>query len=174
MFSYPPAFLPLKRSQQYRRRDPVNADETEYMDNLFNSLCSALSEASIKKLFFDAEGPDLMILMMKSISFNDGYIIPFSRLLREKLESKSRSIKALDYAMSGPGGAPVSEAFVEALGLKPLFTAFMGKVSILRLAFSFLPPILFFDESQLNVKKQTLICPTQRTSDIYSALFLPY
>jgi len=44
--------------------------------------------------------------------------------------------------MSGPGGAPVSEAFVEALGLKPLFTAFMGKVSILRLTFNNLPPIL--------------------------------
>lgn len=100
----------LKVLSQYRRRDPVDADETEFMDNLFNSLCSALSDASIKKLFLDAEGPDLMILMMK-----------------ENLESKSRSIKALDYAMSGPGGAPVSEAFVDALGLKPLFTAFMGK-----------------------------------------------
>lgn len=44
--------------------------------------------------------------------------------------------------MSGPGGAPVSEAFVEALGLKPLFTAFMGKVSILRLTFNNLRPIL--------------------------------
>jgi beta-catenin-like protein 1 len=32
--------------------------------------------------------------------------------------------------MSGPAGAPVCNAFVEALGLKTLFTAFMGKVWI--------------------------------------------
>lgn len=69
MFASLPLFFHLKHSQQYRRRDPVDADETEFMDNLFNSLCSALSEASIKKLFLDAEGPDLMILMMKSIPF---------------------------------------------------------------------------------------------------------
>jgi len=100
----------LRILSQYRRRDPVDAEETEFMDNLFTSLCSALSEASIKGLFLDAEGLDLMILMIK-----------------EKLESKSRSIKVLDYAMSGSGGAPVSEAFVDALGLKSLFTAFMGK-----------------------------------------------
>ncbi|KAF9534285.1 Catenin-beta-like protein [Crepidotus variabilis] len=102
----------LKALSQYRKRDPVDADETEFMENVFDALCSALSEASVKKLFLEAEGPDLMILMVK-----------------EKLESKSRSIKVLDYAMSGPDGAPICEAFVEALGLKTIFTAFMGKTS---------------------------------------------
>jgi beta-catenin-like protein 1 len=101
----------LRFFQQYRRRDPVDADESEFMENLFDSLCSALAEASIKKLFLEAEGPDLMILMAK-----------------EKRECKSRAIKALDYAMSGPDGGPVCTAFVEALGLKMLFSAFMGKV----------------------------------------------
>ncbi|KAI6035421.1 hypothetical protein F5J12DRAFT_793305 [Pisolithus orientalis] len=48
---------------------------------------------------------------------------------REKLQSKSRSIKVLDYAMSGPAGSEVCSTFVEALGLKTLFSAFMGKVS---------------------------------------------
>jgi hypothetical protein len=38
------------------------------MENLFDALCSALSETSIKKLFLDAEGPDLMVLMMKYVS----------------------------------------------------------------------------------------------------------
>ncbi|KAF8974523.1 DUF1716-domain-containing protein [Flammula alnicola] len=104
--------LLLKVLSQFRRRDPIDADETEYMENLFDALCSAMSEPTIKKTFLDAEGPDLMILMIK-----------------EKHESKSRSIKVLDYAMSGPAGAPVCEAFVEALGLKTLFTVFMGKPS---------------------------------------------
>ncbi|KAH6914867.1 Catenin-beta-like protein [Coprinopsis sp. MPI-PUGE-AT-0042] len=102
----------LKLVSQYRRKDPSDADETEYMENLFDALCSALTEPSIKKQFLEAEGPDLMILMMK-----------------EKLHAKSRSIKALDHAMSGPQGVEVCNAFVDALGLKTLFSAIMGKVS---------------------------------------------
>jgi hypothetical protein len=56
--------------------------------------------------------------------------------------------------MSGPGGAPVSEAFVEALGLKPLFTAFMGKVSILRLTFNNLPPTLLTIKANQTSKSE--------------------
>ncbi|KAL9712906.1 hypothetical protein Ac2012v2_004146 [Leucoagaricus gongylophorus] len=100
----------LKVLSQFRRRDPVDADETEFMENVFDALCSASSEAPIKKLFLESEGPDLMVLMMK-----------------EKMQSRSRSIKTLDYVMSGPGGSAVCIAFVEALGLKTLFSAFMGK-----------------------------------------------
>ncbi|KAJ7276448.1 Catenin-beta-like protein [Mycena haematopus] len=102
----------LKVLSQYRRRDPVDADETEFMENVFDSLCSALSEESIKELFLAAEGPDLMVLIMK-----------------EKLQARSRAIKTLDYAMSGSSGTASCEAFVEALGLKTLFSAFMGKTS---------------------------------------------
>ncbi|KAJ7180140.1 Catenin-beta-like protein [Mycena crocata] len=102
----------LKVLSQYRRRDPVDADETEFMENVFDSLCSALSETPIKTMFLTAEGPDLMVLMMK-----------------EKLQSRSRAIKTLDYAMSGTSGTASCEAFVEALGLKTLFSALMGKTS---------------------------------------------
>lgn len=45
------------------------------------------------------------------------------------MQAKSRSIKVLDYAMSGPAGTATCEVFVEALGLKTLFSAFMGKVT---------------------------------------------
>jgi len=102
----------LKVLSQFRRRDPLDTEEAEFMENLFDALCSALSEQKAKQLFLDAEGPDLMILMIKS-----------------KLESKSRSIKVLDYAMSGTAGSSICEAFVEALGLKTLFMTFMGKSS---------------------------------------------
>ncbi|PFH52768.1 hypothetical protein AMATHDRAFT_139367 [Amanita thiersii Skay4041] len=101
----------LKVLSQFRRRDPVDADEAEFMDNIFDSLCSSLSESSIKKAFLEAEGPDLMVLMMK-----------------EKLQSNSRASKTLDYAMSGTASSLICEAFVEALGLKTLFSAFMGKI----------------------------------------------
>ncbi|KIK95590.1 hypothetical protein PAXRUDRAFT_374045 [Paxillus rubicundulus Ve08.2h10] len=102
----------LKVLSQFRHRDPVDADETEFMDNLFDALCSALSEPEIKSLFLASEGVDLMVLMMKG-----------------KFHSNSRSIKTLDYAMSGPMGSPLCSNFVEALGLKALFSAFMGKAS---------------------------------------------
>lgn len=35
------------------------------MENMFDALCSALSEPENKKLFLDSEGVDLMILIMK-------------------------------------------------------------------------------------------------------------
>ena len=52
-------------SQHFRRRDPIDADETEFMENLFDCLCSALFEPEIKSLFLASEGVDLMLLMMK-------------------------------------------------------------------------------------------------------------
>ena len=54
--------------QQYRRRDPVDAEETEFMENVFDTLCSALGESEVKKLFLDSEGIDLMVLMLKFVS----------------------------------------------------------------------------------------------------------
>ena len=39
------------------------------------------------------------------------------------MQARSRSIKVLDHAMSGPA---CCETFVEALGLKHLFATFMG------------------------------------------------
>ncbi|KDQ64547.1 hypothetical protein JAAARDRAFT_187869 [Jaapia argillacea MUCL 33604] len=97
---------------QFRRRNPVDSDEAEFMENIFDTLCSALGEPEIKDLFLKSEGVDLMVLMMK-----------------EKMESRSRAIKVLDHAMSGSAGTTACETFVEALGLKSLFAALMGKGS---------------------------------------------
>lgn len=46
------------------------------------------------------------------------------------MQARSRSIKVLDHAMSGPAGTVACETFVEALGLKNLFSTFMGKVRV--------------------------------------------
>ncbi|KAJ3736307.1 Catenin-beta-like protein [Lentinula guzmanii] len=100
----------LKVVSQYRRRNPIDADDMEFMENVFDSLCSALSEPSNKVLFVEAEGPDLMVLLMK-----------------ERMDAGSKSIKTLDYAMSGPAGTATCQAFIDASGLKTLFSAFMGK-----------------------------------------------
>jgi hypothetical protein len=45
----------------------VDADETEFMENVFDALCSALNESQCKTLFLASEGVDLMVLMMKYI-----------------------------------------------------------------------------------------------------------
>jgi beta-catenin-like protein 1 len=49
----------------FRKRDPVDADETEYMENLFDALCSTLFESESKKLFLEFEGFELMLKMIK-------------------------------------------------------------------------------------------------------------
>lgn len=41
--------------------------------------------------------------------------------------ARTRAIKVLDYAMQSEQGSDNCERFVEALGLKTLFSAFMGK-----------------------------------------------
>ncbi|PIL37143.1 hypothetical protein GSI_00835 [Ganoderma sinense ZZ0214-1] len=100
----------LKILSRYRKKDPADADETEFMENIFDCLCSALGEPEIKQQLLDSEGVDLMVLIMK-----------------DKMQARSRAIKVLDYAMSGPAGTAACETFVDALGLKTLFSSFMGK-----------------------------------------------
>ncbi|KAH9965946.1 DUF1716-domain-containing protein [Russula dissimulans] len=100
----------LNVASQFRRRDPADADEAEFMENVFDSLCSALAEAEVKDLFLKSEGVDLMVLMMK-----------------DKMQARSRAVKTLDHAMSGHAGSVACNIFIEASGLKYLFNAFMGK-----------------------------------------------
>jgi beta-catenin-like protein 1 len=49
----------------YKRKDPKDADEVEMMENLFDSLCSALSEKENKEVFLEDEGVELMLLMLR-------------------------------------------------------------------------------------------------------------
>jgi beta-catenin-like protein 1 len=121
------SFRRLTYSQQYRRRDPTDADEAEFVENVFDSLCSALVESEIKDLFLKSEGVDLMVLMMKYILlFFSELVLTFPR--RDKMQVRSRAVKTLDHAMSGHAGTEACNVFVEASGLKYLFNAFMGKV----------------------------------------------
>ncbi|KAH9077192.1 DUF1716-domain-containing protein [Lactarius deliciosus] len=94
----------------FRRRDPTDTDETEFMENIFDSLCSTLAEAENKKLFLKSEGVDLMVLTMM-----------------DKMQARARAVKALDHAMSGHAGSEACIVFIEASGLKYLFNTFMGK-----------------------------------------------
>ncbi|GFZ44825.1 hypothetical protein JCM24511_02551 [Saitozyma sp. JCM 24511] len=100
----------LKVLFQYRKKDPGDNEEVEFMENVFDTLCSALAQPEMKKAFLEAEGVELMVIMMK-----------------EKLLARTRAIKVLNYAMQTEDGSDACERFVEVQGLKTFFAAFMGK-----------------------------------------------
>lgn len=87
-------------------------------------------------------------------------MLSHSYTLREKLQSRSRSIKTLDYAMSGSAGSASCEAFVEALGLKTLFSALMGKVSAIYVHLR-----IFFDHFWLQTSKKQIASGGTSTSE---------
>ncbi|KXS21350.1 DUF1716-domain-containing protein [Gonapodya prolifera JEL478] len=101
----------------YKRRDPKDDDEVEFMENLFDALCSALNEPEIKVIFLNGEGLELMLI-----------------LLKEKLMSRMRALKVVDYALTSKSvGDPadptprLAERWVDILGLKTLFAVFMRR-----------------------------------------------
>ncbi|GAB0097458.1 beta-catenin-like protein 1 [Sergentomyia squamirostris] len=98
----------LQQLAVYKRHDPATVEESEFMENLFNSICSALMAAENREKFLKGEGLQLMNLM-----------------LREKKLSRNGSLKVLDYAMSGPDGKDNCNKFVEILGLRTIFPLFM-------------------------------------------------
>lgn len=49
----------------YRRKDAESEDESEMVENFFDSLCSLLNEPENKDRFLENEGIELMIIMLK-------------------------------------------------------------------------------------------------------------
>ncbi|CEG80475.1 hypothetical protein RMATCC62417_14809 [Rhizopus microsporus] len=100
----------LRALSAYRKKDASSEDESEMVENFFNSLCSLLNEPENKNRFLDSEGIELMVIMLK-----------------EKTLSRVRAVKVLNYALSGENGRERCMRFVEVSGLKYLFPLFMGK-----------------------------------------------
>ncbi|CAD5210294.1 unnamed protein product [Bursaphelenchus xylophilus] len=100
--------LLLRALAVYKKNDPETKDETEHMENLFDSLCSSLMHVSNRKVFLDGEGPQLMNLM-----------------LREKKQSRHGALKTLSHATAIPDGKDNCEKFIEIGGLRTLFPLFM-------------------------------------------------
>eukprot|EP00252_Welwitschia_mirabilis_P027143 TRINITY_DN9214_c0_g1_i4.p1 TRINITY_DN9214_c0_g1~~TRINITY_DN9214_c0_g1_i4.p1 ORF type:complete len:378 (-),score=44.46 TRINITY_DN9214_c0_g1_i4:833-1966(-) len=99
----------LQAVAQYKSRDPKSGDEEELLENLFDCLCSLVMPQENKDRFVKAEGVELMIIIMK-----------------QKKSAYGSALRALDFAMTK--FPPACERFVDVLGLKTLFAAFMGKV----------------------------------------------
>ena len=98
----------LQQLAIYKLHDPNTAEEQEFMENLFNCLCSALMAKENRDRFLKGEGLQLMNLM-----------------LREKKLSRNGSLKVLDHAMSGADGKDNCNKFVDILGLRTIFPLFM-------------------------------------------------
>ncbi|KAJ7569069.1 hypothetical protein O6H91_01G059700 [Diphasiastrum complanatum] len=95
----------------YKSKDPKSSEEEEMLENLFDCLCSVVMPMENKERFVKAEGVELMIIIMK-----------------QKRLAYGSAMKALDFAMTRCTAA--CERFVDVLGLKTLFAAFMGKVPV--------------------------------------------
>lgn len=98
----------LQQLAAYKRHDPSSSEEQEYMENLFNCLCSCLLVKENRDRFLKGEGLQLMNLM-----------------LREKKLSRNGSLKVLDHALAGPDGKDNCNKFVDILGLRTIFPLFM-------------------------------------------------
>lgn len=104
----------LQSVAMYKSRDPKTSDEEEMVENLFDCLCCLLMPMENKDRFLKAEGVELMIIIVK-----------------QKKLAYGSAIRALDFAMTK--FPPACERFVDVLGLKTAFAAFMGKASSLLL-----------------------------------------
>lgn len=78
------------------------------MENLFDCLCSCLMLPTNRLKFLQAEGLQLMRL-----------------ILREQKNARHSALKVLSYAMNNLEGKENCQAFVEMLGLGILFPLFM-------------------------------------------------
>ncbi|KAL6911205.1 hypothetical protein ACP4OV_000010 [Aristida adscensionis] len=97
----------LQAVAMYKSKDPKTSDEEEMLENLFDCLCCVLMPLENKERFVKAEGVELMIIIMK-----------------QKKLAYSSAIRTLDFAMTR--FPPACERFVDVLGLKTAFAAFMG------------------------------------------------
>ena len=101
----------LQQLAYYKKHDPATGDESEYMENLFNTLCSCLMLPTNRAKFLKGEGLQLMRL-----------------ILREQKIARNSALKVLSYAMNNLEGKESCQAFVDMLGLGVLFPLFMKPI----------------------------------------------
>ena len=95
---------PYRRTKRMKDREQM-----EYIESLFSSLTWIVDEPEGKTKFIEAEGPELMCIMLE----------------KGKM-ARPRVLKLLDHAVGGGQGGDVSVKLVEAQGLSALFGVFMN------------------------------------------------
>ncbi|GMH44993.1 hypothetical protein BSKO_12950 [Bryopsis sp. KO-2023] len=98
----------LEGIAQFKSRDPQTDDESEFLSNQFDALCSCLLLPENRAKFVESEGMELMLLILK-----------------QKTVARYGSIKVLEFATTQ---CPLAcDRFVDVLGLKTLFSLFMAR-----------------------------------------------
>ncbi|WIA28620.1 hypothetical protein OEZ86_011157 [Tetradesmus obliquus] len=95
----------------FKSREPADAEEQEFVENLFDTLCSCLLLPANRAAFVECEGVELMHLLLKG-----------------KKSSRYGAIKAIDFATTRC--PPACDRLVEAGALAQLFAIFMGRSKI--------------------------------------------
>ncbi|KAK5582203.1 hypothetical protein RB653_003786, partial [Dictyostelium firmibasis] len=95
---------------QFIKKQPESLQETEFVENIFSSICSLLlNNNDNKESFLKSEGIQLMLIFIK-----------------KKTQQRGSALKVLDYALTESKES--NETFVKELGLKTLFSSFMKKI----------------------------------------------
>lgn len=98
----------LRGIAAYRKRDPADSEEAEYVQNMFDCICSLMLLKTNQIAFGSLQGLELMI-----------------RMMREKVFAATLALKLVDHSLRHcPENCQI---FVEKLGLKVLFAIFMKK-----------------------------------------------
>lgn len=92
----------------YRKKDPSDAQEVEYVENMFDCLCSLMLHPPHQVSFGKVQGLELMIRMMREHKF-----------------ASSLALKLADHSLRHCEDN--CQVFVEKLGLPVLFTLFMKR-----------------------------------------------
>ncbi|ORX68708.1 DUF1716-domain-containing protein [Linderina pennispora] len=104
----------LRCTAKYRKRSPGDETESEYLENIVDSVCMLLTTDQGKRSFVDLEGVELVVLLQKQV-----------------VVGKLLSLKILDYALTPGSDSAVPKAiakrYIDGLGLKYLFSMLMKK-----------------------------------------------
>jgi beta-catenin-like protein 1 len=96
----------LVSASLYRKQNIEGAEEAEFVENLFDSLCSLVLDEANRDLFREKEGIDLML-----------------RVIKEKKIPRRVALKVLDLSLQD--NAANCKNFVDQLGLKTVFASLM-------------------------------------------------
>jgi len=96
---------------RYRKKNPTTEEEKEYLENLFNCLCYCLNDLPANQLEFkECKGIELMVITVRK---------------KEKILAKDGCLRLLNFALAK--NQENCRQFIEARGLKAIFSVFMGK-----------------------------------------------
>jgi len=112
----------LQAVSAYKKREPEDDGERELVENLFDAICALAMVPENKASFIELEGVELMLILLRGVGGGG-----------DKGDGKKSganfaavpALKCLDYVLSG--NASACARFVDASGLKSLFSVFMGR-----------------------------------------------